>query len=49
MSTRKILTTMSFAALFAGAAMAAEQPTKTLESIENFEGQHQRLWNRLIF
>ena len=37
MSTRKILTTMSFAALFAGAAMAAEQPTKTLESIENVE------------
>lgn len=37
MSTRKILTTMSFAALFAGAAMAAEQPTKTLESIENEE------------
>ena len=36
MSTRKILTTMSFAALFAGAAMAAE-PTKTLESIENVE------------
>ena len=35
MSTRKILTTMSFAALFAGAAMAAEQPTITLESIEN--------------
>ena len=37
MSTRKILTTMSFAALFAGAAMAAEQPTKTLESIENVD------------
>ena len=36
MSTRKILTTMSFAALFAGAAMAAE-PTITLESIENKE------------
>ena len=36
MSTRKILTTMSFAALFAGAAMAAE-PTRTLESIENEE------------
>ena len=36
MSTRKILTTMSFAALFAGAAMAAE-PTKTLESIENVD------------
>lgn len=35
MSTRKILATMSFAALFAGAAMAAEQPTITLESIEN--------------
>lgn len=32
-----MLTTMSFAALFAGAAMAAEQPTKTLESIENEE------------
>lgn len=28
---------MSFAALFAGAAMATEQPTKTLESIENEE------------
>ena len=28
---------MSFAALFAGAAMAAEQPIKTLESIENEE------------
>ena len=37
MSTRKILTTMSFAALFAGAAMAAEQPTKTLESIEDVD------------
>lgn len=37
MSTRKILATMSFAALFAGAAMAAEQPTETLESIENTE------------
>lgn len=36
MSTRKILTTMSFAALFAGAAMAAE-PIITLESIENEE------------
>ena len=36
MSTRKILTTLSFAALFAGAAMAAE-PNKTLESIENVE------------
>ena len=36
MSTRKILATMSFAALFAGAAMAAE-PTKTLESIEDVE------------
>ena len=36
MSTRKILTTMSFAALFAGAAMA-EEPTKTLESIENVD------------
>lgn len=36
MSTRKILATMSFAALFAGAAMA-EEPTKTLESIENVE------------
>ena len=32
-----MLTTMSFAALFAGAAMAAEQPTITLESIENVE------------
>ena len=28
---------MSFAALFAGAAMAAEQPTKTLESIEDVD------------
>ena len=40
MSTRKILTTMSFAALFAGAAMAAEptkEPTKTLESIEDVD------------
>ena len=37
MSTRKILATMSFAALFAGAAMAAEQPTKTLESIEDVD------------
>lgn len=36
MSTRKILTTMSFAALFAGAAMATE-PIITLESIENEE------------
>lgn len=36
MSTRKILTTLSFVALFAGAAMAAE-PNKTLESIENVE------------
>ena len=32
-----MLTTMSFAALFAGAAMAAEQPTKTLESIEDVD------------
>lgn len=36
MSTRKILATMSFAALFAGAAMA-EEPTKTLESIEDVD------------
>ena len=49
MSTRKILTTMSFAALFAGAAMAAE-PTKTLESIENVEsfdvasGDYVQVW-----
>ena len=49
MSTRKILTTMSFAALFAGAAMAAE-PTKTLESIENVEsfdvasGEYVQVW-----
>lgn len=49
MSTRKILTTMSFAALFAGAAMAAE-PTKTFESIENVEsfdvasGDYVQVW-----
>ena len=49
MSTREILTTMSFAALFAGAAMAAE-PTKTLESIENVEsfdvasGEYVQVW-----
>lgn len=50
MSTRKILTTMSFAALFAGAAMAAEQPTITLESIENTDsfdvasGDYVQVW-----
>ena len=49
MSTRKILTTMSFAALFAGAAMAVE-PTKTLESIENVDsfdvasGEYVQVW-----